>query len=340
MASRAAALTQPDARAFEGADKVAALLLAMGKPAAGRLLKHFDAAELKEITRAAADLGPIAPTDLELLIEEFAGEFAAGVSLLGTAQEVEKLLTGILPAEQIAAIMTDVLGGENGSVWEKASETPEGPLVELLSQEHPQTAAFILSKVNTACAARVISQMAEAPRNALMRRLATINPVNDMAARLAEGSLDAALAGLASKSGNEVNVRMADILNRMEHKHIDDILDDLAQARPDTAKAVKSLLFRFEDIDKLTAKARTALFDGIPAERVVLALKGTGAEFRELVLSAIASRARRMVESELDNGDEPNPRAVAEARRMISDRVLELAGRGEIELNASENGSG
>ena len=88
---------------------MAALLLAMGKPAAGRLLKHFDSAELKEIARAASGLGTIPASELEVVIEEFADQFAAGMSLLGTAQEVEKLLTGILPTEQISEVMADVL---------------------------------------------------------------------------------------------------------------------------------------------------------------------------------------------------------------------------------------
>ena len=102
MSAAAAAVVSnvPAPRVLHGADRVAALLLAMGKPAAGRLLKHFDSAELKEIARAASGLGTIPAAELEAIIEEFAEQFAAGMSLLGTAQEVEKLLTGILPTSR------------------------------------------------------------------------------------------------------------------------------------------------------------------------------------------------------------------------------------------------
>ena len=72
----------------------------------------------------------------------------------------------------------------------------------------------------------------------------------------------------------------------------------------------------------------------------MLALRGTTPEFRELVLSAIPSRSRRMVEHELESGDEPEAKVVADARRRIADRIMELAGKGEIELNASENEPG
>ena len=136
----------------------------MGKPAASRLLKHFDSAELKEIARAASGLGSIPASELEVVIEEFAEQFAAGMSLLGTAQEVEKLLTGILPSEQISEVMADVLNQKSitSTVWERSSEAQEAALVDFLSNEHPQTAALILSKLRPASAAKVIAQMPEA----------------------------------------------------------------------------------------------------------------------------------------------------------------------------------
>jgi flagellar motor switch protein FliG len=156
--------------------------------------------------------------------------------------------------------------------------------------------------------------------------------------RLLESSMHDALLTVLNKSAvNDTNVRIADILNRMEHEIIDGILSNIEEVRPDTAKALKRLMFRFDDIGKLNAKARMTIFDQVPAEQVVLALRGTDDTFRELVLSSIASRARRMVESELQSSDEPDPKAVNEARRSIADRVMELIGKGEIDINVSEN---
>ena len=336
----AAALAVPVPRLLQGADRVAALLLAMGKPAASRLLKHFDSAELKEIARAASGLGTIAAPALEVVIEEFADQFAEGMSLMGTAQEVEKLLTGILSAEQISEVMSDVLNQKpiTNTVWERSSEAQDVALVEFLSNEHPQTAALILSKLRPASAARVIGHLPEPLRNNLMRRMTVMKPVSASAMRLLESSMhDALLTVLGKSSVNDTNVRIADILNRMEHEIIDGILSNIEEVRPDTAKALKRLMFRFEDIAKLNAKARMTIFDQVPAEQVVLALRGTDDAFKELVLSAIASRARRMVESELASSDEPDPKAVNEARRSIADRVMELIGKGEIDINVSEN---
>src|SRR4051794_33116714 len=92
----------------QGAERVAAVLMAMGNPAASRLMKHFDADEIKVITRSIADLKPVPAQQIETLIEEFAAQFASGGSLGGTAGEVERMLDGVLPPEQVSDIMADL----------------------------------------------------------------------------------------------------------------------------------------------------------------------------------------------------------------------------------------
>ena len=82
----------------------------MGKPLASRLLGHFDTAELKVITRSAAELRSVPMDILEDLVEEFAGEFSNGAELRGNADRAENLLSGVLPPDQVADIMSDVRG--------------------------------------------------------------------------------------------------------------------------------------------------------------------------------------------------------------------------------------
>lgn len=75
----AASKSVQGSKSLKGVEKAAALLLTMGKPLAARLLKHFDANELKQITRVVAELGAVTVPTLEGLVEEFAGQFANGV---------------------------------------------------------------------------------------------------------------------------------------------------------------------------------------------------------------------------------------------------------------------
>jgi len=325
-------------RTLKGPNKVAALFLAMGKPAAAKLLKHFDADELKLITRSVADLGSIPIPVLENIIEEFAQQFVSGVDLLGSPTEVEQLLAGILSPEQIADIMADVKGNSNHAMWDRLSSISETVFATYLSREHPQTAAFILSKVVPTCAAKVMGQLPRDLRNELMRRMVGIASVTEPAMRIVQSQLaEDLLLNLSRQNGNDHNARMADIINKMEKEQMEDVLQSLAASRPKAAETLRGLLFTFDDITKLQPKARMVLFDKIPTELVVLALKGTDSAFRDAILSSLAARARRIVDAELASGGPASHRDVIKARRMIADTALELAEAGEIELNSSED---
>ncbi|MCB8823481.1 flagellar motor switch protein FliG [Microvirga rosea] len=339
MVARSPVKTSPGSRQLQGVDRVATLLLAMGKPAAGRLLKHFSPEEIKLITRSAAELGPISPTQLETLVDEFATQFSHGTSLFGTASEVEKLLSGVLPPEQIAELMTDVLGNSNRSIWDRISNVSESVLATYLMKEHPQTAALILSKVKPASAAKVMGHLPTPLRNSLMRRMLTFKPIVDETMRHIEKTIhEDFMINFSRNMGADTHAKMADIINKMERDHMEDVLQSLSEVRPKSAEILKSLLFTFDDIVGLTPRARTALFDQIPNDRVVLALKGTEDAFRNIILSALASRVRRIVEHELNSKEPASQRDVLEARRAITDLALEMAGRGEIELNPENDG--
>jgi flagellar motor switch protein FliG len=331
------AVPVPAPRILEGAEKVAALLLALDKSTAGRLMGHFDPQELKMISRSAADLGAVTASELEAVVEEFAEEFSSGASLFGTAHQVEMLLTGVLPPEQVAEIMQDVLGNANRSIWERISGVSESILASYLLKEHPQTAALILSKVKPACAAKVMGLMPQEVRNSMMRRMLSFKPVVEDTMRVVEKTLhEDFMLNFARNMGVDTHARMADIINKMERDQMEEVLESLSTARPKAAEILKGLLFTFEDVIKLVPRARTAILDQIPTERIVVALKGTEPEFRDAILSSMGTRARRMVEHELNSGEPVHQKDVIEARRAITDLALEMAGRGEIELNPEQ----
>jgi flagellar motor switch protein FliG len=322
---------------LRGTEKVAALLLAMGRELSSGVLKEFDPDEIKIVTRAAADLKPISTPELEAIIEEFAQNFSTGPNIFGTVGELEKLLTGVLPPDQVSDIISDVLGNANKSVWERISSVSESLLANYLLKEHPQTAALILSRVKPACAARVMSQIPADMRHDLMRRMLSLKPVVEEAMSIIERTMhEDFMINFARNLASDTYPRMADIINKMERSHMEESLKNLSESRPKSAEILKGMLFTFDDIVNLSSKARMLIFDQIATERIVTALKGADTTFRELILSSLASRTRRLVEHELATGIPANQREILDARRAITDLALEMAGRGEIELNPEQ----
>ena len=337
MATEAAAPASPAERSLKGTEKVAALLLAMGKPLASRILKHFDNDELREITRSVTELGSVPMLLLESTIEEFGAQFSRGSGIVSSANEAQELLSGVLSPEEITDIMSDVTGNSNQTIWQRLSGVAEVIFGSYLIKEHPQTAALILSRVTPVCAAKVMAQLPRELRNELMRRMVGIAMVMEPAMRILENVLqEDLLVNVARNNRSGHNARMANIINKMEREQMEDVLTSLGEARPKVAETLRSLLFTFEDLTKLPPKSRMTLFDLIPTERIVLALKGTDTGFRDVILSTLSVRARRIVESELSNGGPAPQREVQKARRAIADIALEMSQRGELELHSDD----
>ena len=324
-------------RPLQGPEKVAALLLVMGKPLASRLHVHFDPTELKIITRSAAELGAVPIDVLEDLVEEFAGDFSKEVELQGSSDQAEGLLAGALPPDQVADIMSDVLGNSNKTIWQKIGGADPKLLTAHLVTQHPQVIALSLSKVESGVAAEVMALMPRAARNETMRRLLGLRPVEDPAVRLIEVRLHDDLIVNPPRPANATASRMADIINKMAPEHMQELLAALEEDRPEEAEFLRSKLFAFTDLVKLPPKTRQVLFEKVPSERIVLALIGMDDDFCANVLSSLTARARRLVENEMAGAGEAPQKEILASRRIIVDLLLGMAERGEIKLHDADD---
>lgn len=323
-------------RPLKGPEKVAALLLVMGKPLASRLLGHFDPAELKAITRSAAQLGAVPIDVLEDLVEEFAGQFSEGAELLGSFDQAENLLTGVLPPEQVADIMSDVRGSSNGNTWDQIAAIGPQVLADYLARQHPQVLALALSRLAPQRAAAIMELLPREARNAATRRLLALGPVADAALRVLETRLKQDLILNPPAPPGAGTARIASIINKMAPEHAADVMEALRVERPADAEALSAKLFKFDDLLTLPPKTRQALFESVSSERIVLALSDTDAEFRANILSALTARARRLVENELASAGASPAKDVASAKRAIVDTLLAMAERGDVELRDDE----
>ena len=334
MEQRAKQRDREEISRLRGPEKVAALLLSMDKTYSDRLLKHFDAKQIRLISRSISTLGPVPQHLVPPLVEAFESEVAMGANLSGSAKEAERLLTGVLPPREVTDIMSEILGQSNLNIWDSVAKVPEAALAQYLSSEHPQTGAYILSHLTTTTAAAALRLLSPEIRREVSYRMLDLQPVSDAATRVIEAGLKESL--LLKSTGNSPEAtqsRFAEIMNKMEVDQMELILENLASTRPEVALAVRAKLFTFEDLVKLSNKARMALFEKVPVETTIIALKNTSGEFREVVFSAIAARARRMVEQELASGQSSPQKEIATARRTIAETVLAMAGRGELVIH-------
>ena len=109
-------------------EKAAAILLAMGKPVAGKLLKFFEQSELQTIIARAQTLRSVPPDELEKLVAEFEDLFTEGAGLMDNAKAMEGILEeGLTPDEVDGLLGRRIsLSQPQMSVWERLERTGSG----------------------------------------------------------------------------------------------------------------------------------------------------------------------------------------------------------------------
>jgi len=320
-----------------GPQKAAAILLTLGRPAATQIMRKFTPQELRLVTLAAARLGPIAAGDIDALVEEFGRAFSDGATMLGGEAQARQLVTDAAPPDQIAEILADLGGLEIKDVWKAAANLADALIAGFLKDERPVLVTFILSRLDSSAAARIVALLPRELRNEVLVRLLAPPTVGRGALTIVEDALRRTLlGGAATGAGDEARARIADIVNNLTPEDAEDVMRALGASRPQDAKIVRKMLFAFDDLTRLSQRARALLFDKLSTEVVVLALRGTEQAFREPVLSAMASRSRRLVESELAQPAAAPPPEIEKARRQIVKLVLVMAQRGELELPSDE----
>lgn len=322
---------------------MAALLVAIGRPAAARILKQFNKDDLRSLAVHARRLEPIQPVDFEELVKEFEDAFADGAPLSEAGLRFEGLLREALTADEATAVIEDRPPEliEQESVWEQLPRIPPEALHEYLSGQHPQIIAYVVSRLPSDVAARLLITFPPVMRSTIVQRTLHIRQVNPAVSSVIEDVLRREVTG-RDNTGNEkgYHEEMANIINQLEKSEIEDMMSSLVNLSSDDLNRIKSKLFTFEDVARISQRARLVLFDDIQTEQVTNALRGAEPHLQELVLSSLSTRGRRMVETELSAAqDNINANMIAEARRAISKAAIALAARGEISLDMEESAS-
>ena len=194
-----------------------------------------------------------------------------------------------------------------------------------------------MSKLPAETASIIVREFETAFRHAVMRRMMSLRPLSEAVLTLFETHVRQAYLGAAATSDDNGSGHtvLAEIVNRLDKSQTDELIEAIRAVQPTDAEALQKLLFAFEDIVGLSQKARLTLFDAVPTENVILALRGVEGEMRECVLSSLGARGRRMVEAELGQTVEIQASEVDGARRRIASEALRLSAEGRIKLRVS-----
>jgi flagellar motor switch protein FliG len=321
----------PELKRFNGAQRAAALMLALGQEHGGPIWAHLSNEEVKELSAAISQLGRVPATVVEHLLVQFSGEVTSRASLHGSMETAERLLDGVLPEDRVKEIMEDIRGPSGRTMWDKLSNVSEQVLAGYLRNEYPQTVAVILSKLRPDHAARVIAALPkDMAVDVIMRMLRMDTVQKEVLAEVEQSLKTEFMTNLSRAIKRDPHEAMAEVFNALDRQTEEAMLAALDKKAPESAERIRSLMFTFEDLTHLMPAAISTIVRHADKREMALALKGAPEALRQLFFSAMTERAAKMLQDDIKGMGPVRAREVEEAQTALVRLAKSLADRGEI----------
>jgi flagellar motor switch protein FliG len=316
-----------------GLQRAAIVMLALGEDYGRAIWEQLDDEEVKLISGEMMQLGTIEAGLVEKLLQEIAVLASTG-PLRGDVEGTRALLSKVLPKALVDDIIDSANGPAGRTMYQKLTNVSPVLLANFLKNEHPQTAAVILSRVNTEHAARVLAEFPQRLSEEVVQRMLTMDEVpREVLDRIDQTLRVEFIAALSRRSRRNPIDQMTEILSTMGRPEEQRLLSAIERGDPETAEKIRARMFSFEHLADLSSPVVQAVLRRLDREDLARALKGAPERLRNVVLANMSKRAGALLLKEMDllgpirlrEVDEAQSRIVAVARQLEKDGEIDLS---------------
>lgn len=319
-------------RELNNTEKAALTLLTLGKDLASEVLQHLTEPEVKRLSRAFMAVSEVDRETQFGIAREFRQMMKASDTLLVDGREFAKdVIAEAFGDKAGEGLLEYITGARKEPISAIIQDVPEKILKGFIQAEHPQTVAFLMTKMNADQAAKVLQKMPEEGQTDLLIRVANLNHVkNDVIDEVRE-VLRSQLKGSGAEEEEIGGPKSAaDILNFVDRANEERIITEIEEMYPDMAEQIRNLMFTFEDCRKIDDKGVQAVLKEVPRDQLVLSLKTASEELKGLLFRNVSQRAAQMIQEDLGALGPVKLKDVEKAQQGIVDIVRRLEAEGKI----------
>lgn len=327
-----------DYRTLTGPEKAAIFILALGDEYSSKLFEYMDDEEILELSQIMATLGKVPANVVERLFVDFAEQMTSTNALIGTQDSTERLLLKAgMKKDKIDQIMEEIRGPAGRTMWEKLGNVSEETLASFLQKEYPQTVALVMSKIHTEHAARVLALLPENFALEVIHRLLRMESVQkDIVEEVEKTLRQEFMTNLSRTSRQDSHELIAEIFNNMERSVESRFMEQLEKTTPDSAEKIRSLMFTFEDLQKLDQVSIQTVIRAVDKDKLTMGLKGATDTLKDLFFSNMSERAAKIMKEDMEAMGPVRLKEVEEAQQYVVTVVKELEGRGEVTIASGD----
>lgn len=311
--------------------RIAVLMMALGKDTASKLLKQLNPREIQAIGGAMTTLPHVSRQQVDAILKIYAREFgkdALGVDPTSYAQGLLMDALGENSSHVLdVSMLSDQLKGLETLKWMHPSA-----VANMLKNEHPQVMAIVLSYFDPDQASIVLQGIPERFRSEVIYRIATLNTIQpqalfDLNAIFENQASDSSGGKMATIGGVK---RAAEILNLVGGGMDGKILDDIAIEHNEISQSIQDNMFTFDNIIDIDGRGIQTTLAEVPADVLLLALKGADKKMQNHFLDNMSKRQAQILRDDLENSGPVKLSDVENAQRQIITAIRRLANEGKV----------
>ena len=327
-----------DIAKLNGAQKVAIVLLSLSDEDATKIFSLMSEDEIAEVSHAMSYLGSVSPEVVHSVIYQLNNDITGDSMFLGNLHNTERLLEKVLDKERVSALMDEIKGPQGRNTWEKLANVNEELLALYFRNEHPQTAALVLSKISPDHAAKVLSNLPDSFAFEIISRILSLSNVKKEVLERVEKILRVEFISSVGKTQKNNSFEMlAEIFNNLDRSNETKFMNMLENNIPDAAAKIKEMMFTFEDLVKIDSKGIQRLLRDVEKSRLTLALKGASEDLKKILFASMSQRAAKIIQEDLMSLGSVRVRDVDSARSDVVMVAKALIENGEIDVSLNSD---
>lgn len=324
---------QRQQQSLTGKQKAAVLLIALGQDVAADVFKRLSQEEVEQLTFEIANVSKVGYEQREVILEEFR-DLAMAREYIQTggidyARDVLEKALGSKEAEDILARLTSAL---QVRPFHFARKADPNQVLGFIQDEHPQTVALVLSYLEPAQSAMIMSELSPEMQADVARRIATMKGTSPDVIAEVEDILESKLSTMTSIDSTQAGgiEAIVQILNGVDRTTEKSILEQLSTKDPDLVDEIKKRMFVFEDIIFLDSRAIQRVIREVDARDLQLALKVSRDDVKEVLFNNMSKRMAEQFKEDMEYMGPVRLRDVEDAQQRIVGIIRHLEDLGEI----------
>ena len=273
------------------------------------------------------------------VLDEFLAIIKAQTSLgLGAGNYIKNVLTKALGDDKAQSILGRITPVSSDRPIEILDWMDARSIAELISDEHPQIIALVVSHLEFGLAADVLGLLPHSLQPDIIKRIATLQTVQPDALAELERVMQKKFKDNTSLRASQVGgvQAAAKIMNFTKQQMESRIMKSLSREDKNLMQLIQENMFVFDNLIMADDKSLQTLLRNVDTELLVLSLKGADEPLREKIFSCMSTRAAANIQDEmgamgpvrLTEVQEAQKQIINVARRLSDEGTIVLAGRG------------